>query len=188
MSLVRARLAREFRAWEGSGQTPYQLKVETVRRSGVGVEVLVETGTLNGDMVAFQRPYFRHCYSIELDPDLYERARRRFGRASDVTILHGDSGERLAELAAEITEPSLFWLDAHYSAGATARGTEDSPVRHELRHVLARGLPDVVLMDDAQYFTGRDGYPTIQEVDDLVGRVRPQLKVTVADNIIRIGP
>jgi hypothetical protein len=132
---------------------------------------------------------FQAIYSIELSLELYERARRRFVGVDRVRLIQGDSGEILPELAASIPEPCLFWLDGHYSYGETARGEEDSPLRKELAAVLARDQGrDVILIDDARYLTGRDGYPSLAEIRASVGRARPDWVVEVARDIVRIHP
>lgn len=151
--------------------------------------VLVESGTYLGTTVAALRRRFERVYSIELDDELYERARARFARHERVEILHGDSGEVLPWLLPQIESACLFWLDGHYSDGITARGSTDSPLRQELRAVLARRRPDdVVLVDDARFLTGEHGYPTIDEIRALVRDARPNHLVEVDDDILRIVP
>lgn len=54
--------------------------------------ILVETGTYLGDMVAAQKSRFSNIYSIELGVDLYKKAKARFKNDKNVIILHGDSG------------------------------------------------------------------------------------------------
>jgi len=87
------------------------------------LRVLVETGTYLGEMVDAMRTAFGRVYSIELDQELYWRAVQRFAGRGSVTIVQGDSSKVLPQLLAELAEPVLFWLDGHYSAGVTAKGT-----------------------------------------------------------------
>ena len=150
--------------------------------------VLVETGTFLGQMVEAMAPYFEHIYSIELDDTLHRRAASRLAHLTNVTLHQGDSGDLLGRILQEIKVPCLLWLDGHYSAGATARGIDDSPIRRELEHVfeLAR-LRDVLLIDDARCFDGRGGYPTLAEMTRLL-RERARVEVTVAEDIIRVTP
>jgi hypothetical protein len=149
--------------------------------------VLVETGTFLGDTVEAMRRHFREIYSIELSAELYRRARERFAGIDQVRLLHGDSGAILPDLAHEIREPCLFWLDGHYSAGETARGDENSPLRRELAAVLGRRVEgDVILVDDARLMNGRDGYPTLAELRALVSAAQPDWEVAISDDIVRI--
>jgi hypothetical protein len=103
-------------------------------------------------------------------------------------VLEGDSERRLPEVLAALDEPALFWLDAHYSADDTARGSTDTPIEAELQAVLRHPVRGhVILVDDVRSF-GRGDYPSIEAVQRLVGQLRPDLAVEVADDILRIVP
>jgi hypothetical protein len=148
---------------------------------------LVETGTYHGDMVDAVRREFRRIWSIELDRKLYRRAAARFERHGHISILEGDSGKLLPEILTGIAGPCLFWLDAHHSGGVTARGDRETPVVQEVAAILdhhpQRG--DVVLIDDAHCFTGDGGYPTLDDLRDLILAKRPDWTFAVEDDIVR---
>ena len=57
-------------------------------------------------------------------------------------------------------ERALFWLDAHYSGGDTAKGQSNTPVMSELEAILAYSRRnDIILVDDLRYFwTARPGF------------------------------
>src|SRR5690349_20951481 len=74
-----------------------------------GLTTLVETGTYYGEMIAAVATRFRRIYSIELDPELAQRARHRFRNLSHVTILDGDSQLVVPQLVREMTEACLWW-------------------------------------------------------------------------------
>lgn len=125
----------------------------------------IETGTHKGNMIAAMRDRFDTIYSIELGDELYARAKERFAHDPHITLLHGDSGIVLPELLQEITVPSLFWLDAHYSQGETVRGQEDTPIERELRAILEHPVKNhVIMVDDARCFDGTHGYPTTEAI------------------------
>lgn len=151
----------------------------------------IETGTYFGDMVNATRKTFRQIFSIELDPTLYKRAKRRFSHLNHISILQGDSAVVLPKILANIHEPCLFWLDAHHSGGITAQGSTATPIRQELAHILKHPiLGHVILIDDARCFTGENDYPTINELKELIfARPNSQnLMFVVKDDIIRIHP
>ena len=115
-------------AWERQGRPvppPHAFKQKVVLQYArqFDLRVLVETGTYLGEMVDAMRTAFGRVYSIELDQELYWRAVQRFAGRGSVTIVQGDSSKVLPQLLAELAEPVLFWLDGHYSAGVTAKGT-----------------------------------------------------------------
>jgi predicted O-methyltransferase YrrM len=145
---------------------------------------LIETGTYQGETVAACLAHFDRIYTIELDQSLYEAARDRFAEEPSVTVIHGDSYTELSKLAAEVTQPVLFWLDAHYSYGETAKGEHDPPLPWELRAIVARGKPDVILIDDARHMGVLPDYPSIEEIRELVGERASSFEVE--HDIIRV--
>ncbi len=188
----RARRARqELARWEARGRpvpTPHALKAETVRdyAERFALEVMIETGTYRGDMIAAIRSSFDQVHSIELDEKLRQDAAARFARDAGVCIHQGNSGERLGEVLIDIQQPCLFWLDGHWSGGETARGDEACPIRAELRHIFDHATSGhVLLIDDARCFDGTDGYPTHAELRSIVAAARPDWVFDVEQDIIR---
>jgi len=110
---------------------------------------------------------FDYLYSIEYDKALFSAAATRLAPFKKVKLLHGDSTVLLPEILDQLTGPALFWLDAHYSGGATGRSLLDSPIQSELRAIARhRTRGHVVLIDDAQDFRGADGYLTVTGVEE----------------------
>jgi hypothetical protein len=139
-------------------------------------------------MVLALQTSFKNIYSIELSPQLYGFCRHRFSRLKHITILNGDSAECLPKILPNINERCIFWLDAHYSAGPTARGNIDTPIVKELESIASHRIKNhVILIDDADAFDGKGQYPSIEYVKNFVGE-KMVGTVEVADNIIRIIP
>ena len=152
-----------------------------------GTNILVETGTLFGDMVCAAIGSFSQICSIELDQALAARAARRFRKCLQVSIMQGDSAQVLPGVLATIHEPALFWLDGHHCGDIARKDAPDTPVRAELVHILGHGVKDhVILIDDAHCFDGTHDYPTLEELRALVLTTRPDCSVTQESNIIRI--
>lgn len=172
--IQRYRQSQEFDEWLRAGQPlpPPQLVKQRIVRAFAQqfrLRVFIETGTYLGDMIAAVQGIFREVYSIELGRELYENAKRRFAGKHHIVILHGDSASLLPSVLARVNSPCLFWLDAHWSAGNTARGVSNTPIRQELHHILNHHVKGhVILVDDAHSFTGQDDYPALQEMRDLV--------------------
>ena len=168
---------------------PHILKQRIVKEyaASYSVRTLVETGTYLGDMVAATRRKFTRIVSIELDETLWKTAKEKFANYEHISILHGDSSRLLPGIVESIPDPCLFWLDAHYSGGTTARGETETPIMKELQIVLDRKIAgDVILVDDARLFVGKDDYPTIEQVRNLVAEKRPDMSFESKDDIIRI--
>lgn len=192
--LHRARkLRKKFDLWKaGGGAAPMpdwgkqQVVIGFLKR--FDLRVFIETGTYKGRMVYAMMPHAKQLYSIELEPTHFENACRRFAGYSNVHLLHGQSGEVLPKVLADIAEPCLFWLDAHYSGGSTAKGDLDTPIMQELETILshARSAEHVLLIDDARCFDGTNDYPTIEALEKFMRGHWPDCLFEVKDDIIRI--
>lgn len=170
---------------------PHAVKRRVLRQYArrYGTSVLVETGTYLGDMMAAMANAFDELHSIELSAAYYEKARARFAPKPHIHLHRGDSAVELAKVLPALRQRTLFWLDAHYSGGITARAEVDTPIVQELREIFARNAAGhVVLVDDAHCFDGTHAYPTVDGVRDLVRSLNPGYSVEVAEDIIRITP
>lgn len=153
------------------------------------LRTLIETGTWRGDMVEAALLHFDQIVSIELSAEFAAKARARFRRIAKVQIVEGDSADQLPVVLDSLRVPALFWLDGHFSGADTAQGDVGSPLRAELEAVYAHPVAGhVVLIDDARMLSGKDGYPTPEELRELVARLAPDATLTIEDDIARIVP
>jgi len=167
---------------------PHFIKFKIIKeyKDKFNLDILIETGTYLGDTVDKARGCFKEIYSIELNDDLFNKAKEKFNCFKDIHILRGDSAQVLPQVTAEINKPALFWLDAHYSGGITSGDAELSPIVKEVVNVLkANNLEHVLLIDDAHLFNGQHGYPDMQFLDKLIRKYRPEWNVYLENNIIR---
>lgn len=185
---------REFARWQKAGRpqpTPQACKRVLIQdvATRFATRVLIETGTNFGHTVSSAIGCFDTIYSIELNEALWQTAAKRFARHRHVQLRHGDSARELAGILAELSEPALFWLDAHYSGAGTARGALDSPIMLELSAIAQHTVRDhVLLIDDARMFDGSDGYPTIAGCRESAAAWWPTHDFDVQDDVIRIVP
>jgi hypothetical protein len=147
-----------------------------------GLRGFIETGTYLGHSLENVCGSFERAVSIELSTELHEAALQKFADRPNVTLLQGDSARRIVDAAALCAGlPTLYWLDAHWSAGNTARGDENTPILTELALIAQRVSPDdVVLIDDMRQFISvpegfathdaHAGYPLIDEVLQVLSR------------------
>jgi hypothetical protein len=128
-------------------------------------------------------------YSIEVQPDLARLARERFSKWPGIQIVEGDSATCLARIVPEIHEPCVFWLDGHYSAGITGRGSSNCPIWAELNTIVTLGTAaTLILIDDARCFGVDRDYPSIEELTMFVAQHLPNHRLSIANDIIRIAP
>jgi hypothetical protein len=178
---------RKWKDWVNKGSrfpTPHVVKQLTVKKYAklFSLNTLIETGTYKGHMLYATKGVFKRLFSIELDADLYERAEKRLSKFNNISIIQGDSGEKLPELLSGIDEPCLFWLDAH-----AATGQPGCPLLQEINHIFNHPVTDhVILIDDAHKFTGEFDFPHLDSLKELVNTKRPGWVFEVKDYIIRI--
>jgi hypothetical protein len=134
-----------------------KIKISSERKGAIilehqkpGVRVFVETGTYRGDMIDRVGNRFEKIYSIELDEDLYDKAKQRFENRKNINLLQGDSAVEIKKILELLKEPALFWLDAHAPGKITA---QNSPTIGELASILSHSVKDhTILIDDARMF------------------------------------
>jgi hypothetical protein len=146
---------------------PQHVKWAVIARYGRASDTWVESGTYLGGTTELLAKEAAHVYSIEPGPELARTAMAKFADNPRVTIINGLSEEVLPELLGSLTGRLSFWLDGHYSAGATYQGPQDTPIREELDAItknLDRFDSVRVLIDDLRCFepqrSGFEGYPS----------------------------
>lgn len=112
----------------------------------------VETGTLNGGTIFGMEPLFDTLYTIELSEQYYNGSKNSY-KGDKITFLLGDSGKVLGDLVATLTEPTIFFLDGHWSSGDTGRGEKDCPLVEEITHIAtAFKHKAIIIVDDFRLF------------------------------------
>lgn len=171
--------------------TPHLIKQKIVKsyQRKYEIPILIETGTYLGTMVNATKDTFKKIYTIELDKKLYWRAKNKFKKNNHIKVFFGDSTKVLPELLKQIRRPCLFWLDAHFSKGITAKGSKETPIINELTAILKSKIKTyVILIDDANAFTGKKDYPFLTSLKRFILENNPSLYIQVKDNIIRVTP
>lgn len=113
--------------------------------------IIIETGTLRGELTVRLPALFPIVHTIELSKELYDRHPE-----DDRVCWHcGDSRVWLREL--DFQEPVLFYLDAHYFKSKSNRaehvvGSYDFPLWEELDIIARRPFTDIVVVDDVHSF------------------------------------
>ena len=165
------------------------IKQRTVKRYAkqFSLNTLIETGTCGGDMLYATRKTFKKIHSIELSKILYKYAKKRLAKYKHISLYQGNSSEVLPKLLTNIRQHCLFWLDAHYSGGNSAKGELLTPIMLELNTIF-RNSPfnHVLLIDDAKLFVGKNDYPTLKELNDYILSLCNDFILTVKYDIIRI--
>jgi hypothetical protein len=191
-SIYEAHFRKEHQTWGSlgkSGVSNYS-KQEHLKQLSIvhGIRVLVETGTYLGDTIYSLYNDFDSIYSIELSHHYYEKAKRRFRQYPKINLIQGDSGKKLWDIVPKTKEPALFWLDGHYSAGLTAKGDKECPIFEELAAIFSSPIDHFIVIDDARLFVGKNDYPTVDEIKAFLNQQRPNYKVSIENDSIRLLP
>ena len=161
---------------------------ETLAReaASTGIRRAVETGTYLGDSAVVLSKIFDRVETIERSRYLWFRAWLRLLRYRNLRVRLGNS----AELLRPSTEPTLYWLDGHWSGGNTAGQTQQCPLLEELRATSPGAHGDWYLIDDARLFTTHldplfdpAQWPSLAQIRDTVESTRSNYEVAVRDDL-----
>ena len=162
---------KDWRARGYLDNSPQFIKQSIFNKHGISDAKWVETGTYLGTTTRFLSSISPHVYSIEPSEELYKSACLRF-KDSNVTLFNDVSENVLFELLPSLSGDINFWLDGHYSAGITFKGSKECPVEDELRAIeknLSNFNDMTILIDDVRCFLpsvkGED-YPSIDYLVD----------------------
>ena len=115
--------------------------------------IFVETGTNRGDTLDVVRDSFEHAYSIEIGPNLYEAALRRFADIQNVHLLLGDAREVLPALLPNLPAGRvIFYSDAHcqYDDASPEGKAEGTSIPEDIRAIQHFRPDSVIIIDDAR--------------------------------------
>lgn len=183
---------KQLHDWLSGGKkppTPHLIKQRVVKEYALkySIKTFVETGTYMGSMVNATKFIFDKIFTIELDKSLYIRAKKKFANLEHISVFLGDSAEVLPKVLKKIGEPSISWLDAHYSSGITAKGKVETPIIAEIQSILDHKIKKhIILIDDASLFIGKNNYPTIKALRIILNEKHPNHILKKENDIIQI--
>jgi hypothetical protein len=172
------------------------LDLAAVLVEALGLRGAVETGTHLGDSTRALRSIVPDVWTVELSPDYLRRAQHRLHDLDGIRFVAGSSDDALAELAPQLSQPMLYWLDAHWCELDTAGRSAQCPVLAEIAALdtSPAAAESCILIDDARFFLGaplatyrRSDWPTFLDVVDAL-RSRHDRYVTVLFDVIIAGP
>jgi hypothetical protein len=123
--------------------------------------VFIEAGTFLGNTAMRCSGTFEKVFTMELDPNLYQQAKKYLARRTNVLCLEGDASKLLpAVLEKHDVSDALVFLDGHFSGGVTAHGELAEPACEEIVSLARyKNKINAIVVDDFRCF-GRDkGWP-----------------------------
>jgi hypothetical protein len=148
--------------------------------------IFIEARTCFRDIVEAQKNNFKNVFSVELEINLFNGARKRFETTSGVSIFQGDSAAVLKEIIKDLNEPAVFWLDAQYPGGKAAKGAKKFPIIEEIEFIFKNNrFSHILLIDNARSFYELKNYPIIENLTALVRRQNSNYKLKFKDDMIQ---
>lgn len=155
-----------------SNNAPQFVKEAIFRKYSLPGATWVETGTFRGKTTQFLSRLAKQVYTIEPAQIYFEKAAKKFA-GSNIEVINGASEDVFPDLLPKLSGDICFWLDGHYSAGATFKGATDCPVEQELAAIddtLNQFGKVSILIDDIRLFVTTDAafsdYPSIDFLVD----------------------
>ncbi len=139
------------------------------------INVAVETGVWHASTTRKLTQFFQVVHGIELSEHFFGVARKNCAGFTGITLHLGDSAVVLPSLVAQIPEPALFYLDAHWWGSDNVADSAPFPLWDELACLKDRPYPDLIVVDDAHTF----GKP--------VGHVREWTNVSIDTIVEALG-
>jgi hypothetical protein len=170
------------------GSFPYELGIRL--RNELGLTRAVETGTYYGGTARDLAGLFGRVVTVELSADLFSQVSPELSELKNLKTHLGDSPTVLREVR-DPSAATLYWLDAHWSGGATAGEANPCPLLDELESIRGGHPDDTLLIDDARQFaTSRDpeSWPTLVAALDAIRDAFPEHHVTVLQDLIIVVP
>lgn len=161
----------------------YKLRhIALALRDRYDIKHFVETGTHKGYTTQWAASEFQWVTTIEINRRIYQNTKEELNHLENVYFVHGDSRVMLAEVLPD--EPAIVWLDAHNPIKYDKSFSPDNrcPLREEL--AALKDYKHFVFIDDARYYTGVGQWPSLQEIERLLGyKVKVWEDVIMADVI-----
>ena len=166
-------------------------RIKLFFRDLCNVQAFVETGTYKADTSLWASSNFDQVYSIELSPDLYRQTSLKYRNYANINFLNGNSSEILPKIMAEISQPSIFWLDGHWSGDGTAGEENECPLLQEIEAINNFGYEKYIFIDNARLFLSPppppnniNHWPTIAEILKKIEQGVPDSYTIVYNDVI----
>jgi hypothetical protein len=174
------------------GALPQQLAADL--RDRLGLTRAIETGTYRGGGTRRLASIFPRVITVEISEELARAAAESLADRPGIEVRQGTSRDVLPTIV-DPTEPTLYWLDGHWSGGVTGGKEDECPVLAELEGIAGGHPDDVVLIDDARLFLAPPPaphdptqWPDVGQLIEALARAKPGHKVLVAHDIVVAVP
>jgi hypothetical protein len=163
-------------------------------RKAYGIQTFVETGTYLGGTTFWASQLYRTVYTVEFAREIFESTSQKYASVRNINFLFGHSKDKLAQIVAELHEPAIFWLDAHWSGENTYGIGDECPLLEEIAIINSSPCEHFLFIDDARMFLSPPPAPCVyQQWPDITSIVlasrrqnRDPYIVAVADVLVAV--
>jgi len=152
-------------------------KLVRLIKDNYSIELFIETGTFKGQTSSWAAGIFRNVITIENSKELFDLAVLNLASLKNLRCQYGNSAIELKKILAEINEPALFWLDAHWCGGPTHDHADLFPLLDEIKVVKQSDFNHIIMIDDARFFLkpppepqDPDTWPGLKEITELLNQ------------------
>jgi len=150
-------------------------KLVNLIKNHYSIELFIETGTFKGQTSSWAAGAFRNVITVENSKELFDEAVKNLAPLNNLRCLYGNSAIVLQKILADINEPALFWLDAHWCGGPTHNHADLFPLLEEIKVVKQSAFNHIIMIDDARFFLkpppapqDPDTWPGLKEITELL--------------------
>lgn len=155
------------------------------------IEDFIETGTYKGDTAAWASEHFSRVQTMDLSRELYDQAVRRHAQKKNIKFIFGDSRVELAKVVPLLEGPAIFWLDGHWSGGATYGENDECPLMRELELIHQSPHDHFLFIDDARLLVSPppkphliEQWPTLSQVVSALNEKSHRPYVVIVEDVI----
>jgi len=134
-------------------------KISIFLRDSFGIKNLVETGAYYGGTTLWAAENFNNVYTVENSEKMYLRVKATLKNIYHVKLHFGNSPIFLKKIESLLAEPTVFWLDAHWSGGDTYGENDECPLIEEIKIINKYRIETFILIDDARMFLAPPALP-----------------------------
>ncbi len=159
------------------------------------LNVLIEMQHGGNNIADELRKGFRQLYTIQYAADEINVVATASIKGRQTTVQEGSISKVLKDTVEALQEPALIWLDGscHSNAENADTSKEDSDstgfgMYDELDSLLTSSQMNVICINDARLFKGKNGYPSVEQIEDIVRNSRRPYMIFVREDMIHILP
>ena len=154
------------------------------------LDFFVETGTAAGHTTELAAIYFDVVFTCEIDSNLLAVAQKRLEQYHNIRFYNMSSPEFIRKIKPSVSQPALWWLDAHW-CGGKVKPAKECPLLEELVEVKGTHGHSVILIDDADLIIAPpkpphdpSHWPTLDAVKEVIAEWKEDVNIEIVQGTL----